>query len=664
MTPRRVLADPLRREGASVAARRARERERAAIVPSVLERGLVAALAAAIPLYLALRGGAYDIVVRQEAGLVLWWGLAVAFLAGVLPRARPARAARLPLLAVALLVGWGALSLLWTSSAEQTFAELARTLDYAGIVVLAYAAVHGGTWRWAAGGLSAGILALPVVSIASRLDPSAFPADVAAQAFPGGRLGWPLGYWNAIGCWADMAIAAGLAWSVHARRASLRELSLAAVPFAGAAAYLSYSRTAVAGSALAVILAVALSRNRASALLHALVAGLGTGLLILVIRGQPAIADAHGSAGAGWVALALVLAALACAAAARWTARRPAGPSRALREARLALALAAAAAIAAGVLLGPPAASRSSLAASSRSGPPIASADPSARLVSLSSPRYEIWSSALRAFESRPLTGIGPGTFQFWWPRDSRSGQQLLDAHSLPLETLAELGLPGLAFLLAFLGGLAALALRARRRLAKPPDIAAAAALVAAFAVYLLHASVDWMWEVPAVSATAIGAIAIAGAATGERRHRRRRLSGGLVAAVCLAILAGAVQVPGIVSADRLRAAEQDALLGFDREALDLADQAVRAEPWAASPYAARAFAELRARRPAAALADAREAVSRERESWRLRLLLAHAEAAAQNDAAARRAIGSAVRLGAPRAVASSAGKALRGASR
>src|SRR5438477_9318738 len=53
----------------------------------------VLAFAAAVGMVLAyaLPGGTYDVVIRQEYGVVLWWGFAVAVACGLLPRVRPSR---------------------------------------------------------------------------------------------------------------------------------------------------------------------------------------------------------------------------------------------------------------------------------------------------------------------------------------------------------------------------------------------------------------------------------------------------------------------------------------------------------------------------------------------------------------------------------------------
>ena len=78
------------------------------------------------------------------------------------------------------------------------------------------------------------------------------------------------------------------------------------------------------------------------------------------------------------------------------------------------------------------------------------------------------------------------------------------DAHSLEMEVAAELGLPGLLALGMMICGTALAARRAMRAHA-----AAAAGPTAALLVWFLHASIDWDWQLPAVS---LPAIALTGA--------------------------------------------------------------------------------------------------------------------------------------------------------
>jgi hypothetical protein len=66
------------------------------------------------------------------------------------------------------------------------------------------------------------------------------------------------------------------------------------------------------------------------------------------------------------------------------------------------------------------------------------------------------------------------------------------------LQTMAELGLVGVAGLLAFLGGIVD---AARRALRVTP---LAAGPVAGLVAYFAHAPLDWDWEMPAVTLVAI----------------------------------------------------------------------------------------------------------------------------------------------------------------
>jgi O-antigen ligase len=113
--------------------------------------------------------------------------------------------------------------------------------------------------------------------------------------------------------------------------------------------------------------------------------------------------------------------------------------------------------------------------------------------------RYAYWRVAWRAFKHEPLRGVGAGGWAVWWLRDRPFADAAADAHSLPLQTLAELGLVGLCLLLTFFGGIAFAAVRAMR--ASP---ALAAGPVGALVVYLIHAPLDWDWQMPAVTLVAL----------------------------------------------------------------------------------------------------------------------------------------------------------------
>ena len=114
--------------------------------------------------------------------------------------------------------------------------------------------------------------------------------------------------------------------------------------------------------------------------------------------------------------------------------------------------------------------------------------------------RAPYWQTARHLAALHPLAGSGAGTFAALY-HGALPGH---DAHSLYLQTLAELGAVGLVLVLAVF--LVPLAASVRRGLAAP-----AGGLVA----YLLAAGVDWDWQLPVVT---IAALALAAAGVRNRR--------------------------------------------------------------------------------------------------------------------------------------------------
>jgi O-antigen ligase len=97
--------------------------------------------------------------------------------------------------------------------------------------------------------------------------------------------------------------------------------------------------------------------------------------------------------------------------------------------------------------------------------------------------RAQLWRAAWRAGVSRPLTGVGAGAFR-----------TVAGAHSIELQTFAELGAVGIAALALFLlhGGVA---------------VRASGVAAAVFALWLVVSSVDWMWQLPACTIPALLAV-------------------------------------------------------------------------------------------------------------------------------------------------------------
>ena len=134
------------------------------------------------------------------------------------------------------------------------------------------------------------------------------------------------------------------------------------------------------------------------------------------------------------------------------------------------------------------------VAAVEEDGP--ASGATAARLASTGSNRYDYWAVAAGAFADQPLRGTGAGGFAVAWRRERTVAEGARDAHSLYVETAAELGLVGVLLLAAAFGGVVASA-----RHVPAPALAGPAAALAAWA---LHAGLDWDWELPALTLVAV----------------------------------------------------------------------------------------------------------------------------------------------------------------
>lgn len=602
--------------------------------PSGSASALAFLAAAVLAVACAMPGGSYDLVIRQEAGLVIWWVLALGFAFGLLPRVRPRALVGAPLAALLLLGLWTLLSLAWTESDERTLGEVTRVAGYLGLLVLVVSTLDRNTWRSAVAGLAAGSLVVAGLAAGSRLAPELFPRDPVRALSPG-RLNYPFNYWNAVGAWGAMAVTAGLAWSVAARRPLFRALFLAAVPIAALSIYLSYSRASIAGIAAGLICLLALSRHRLLMLVHLLAAGAASGLAILAVRGEPAVARGEAGGDASGTLAALAAGAVLCALVAglTWVARADRRWRMPTRAGRVAVVAGLATVLLAGALAGPGAASRAWDSFKDQGGTASQEArqattnDPARRLGDLHGSRYEVWSSALDGYRANAGLGTGAGTFEFTWNRDGRSPEFVRDAHSIYLEPLSELGFPGAALTLAFLVAALVVSALVLRRATRSRTHAAAVAAIAVFVVFLVQAGVDWMWESTAVTVLALGGVGAMWA-----RHSATggppRIPALARAAMCVASLVACLLfVPGLASTSLVRKSQESVRAGNLGQARQRADDAVAAAPWAMTPRLQRGLVSEAGGELRSAQIDIADAASREPENWRPVLLLARVQA-------------------------------------
>ena len=110
--------------------------------------------------------------------------------------------------------------------------------------------------------------------------------------------------------------------------------------------------------------------------------------------------------------------------------------------------------------------------------------------------RVAYWRVAAKDLKSHVAVGSGAGTYAAYWSRHpQRAYFAPLHAHSLYLETGAELGAVGLVLLLAMLAlPLSEIGSRDAIRLGA----------TCGFLAFVLHAGVDWDWDVPVVTTAAL----------------------------------------------------------------------------------------------------------------------------------------------------------------
>jgi hypothetical protein len=453
------------------------------------------------PTVIAFFSGGYFDEPRLVAAIVAWALVALAAVVArrPLPRGRPAR---LTVAGMALLTAFTGLSIAWAPLKAAAVGDLQRLVLYLGVVVAACALLRPLRVR----ALVEPVLALgALVTIGYGLSERLLPGAISLQrsASAGGRLQQPLTYWNAMGALAAIGAVLCVRIAGDTRRSpALRAAAAAAVAPLGLGLWLSFSRGALAAVAVGLLALALAAPTRVQ--LRAIAIGVASA--VPVAAATAALAGVRTYAGSlssrehqGLLMLALLTGVMAAAAFAqtRLGRREPSGafalPRRAPLIAGLAVLVCVGAVVAAGIQERRP------------GGAPAVGAT-TQRLSSVESNRYAYWRVALATFADHPLVGDGTRSFEADWLQRRNIPDPARDAHSLYIETAAELGLVGLAALALFLGSAAVAAVRAWRL-----DQALAAGPIAAVCVWLFHAALDWDWEMPAVSLVAlvlIGALA------------------------------------------------------------------------------------------------------------------------------------------------------------
>lgn len=581
-----------------------------------------AAVLLALALVLAVQNGGFAVTTWYPAALF------VLALAGVVAATSAAATpgwlgVRAPLLVLGLFVAWCFTTLLWSEAPGLSWDGANRTLLYA----LVFAIVTMRAWpvgpaRWAVltvvlaiAGLAVGVL----VDSGLRADP--------ASLFTQNRLALPLGYSNAtanlwlIGCLPGLWLACdrALPWPV-------RGLALGASALLAQVAVLSQSRGSVVAFALAALLLVLIAPRRwpvALAIGVVVAAVAATSEPLLQVHDAPLREIGAELAGARG---AILLAALAATVLGMLGALLDAGVTRVLGDRarrhgdRLLAGLGVAALVAGAVSVGNPVSWAGDRWDDFRSSGYTKVDSGGARFNgSLGSNRYDFYRVGLDEFSAHPLRGVGVDAFGPGYLRLGRSDETPRYAHSLPIALLAETGVVGALLFAGFLLLAIGAGVRARGRPhRRAPGAGPAVAALAGFAAFGFGASVDWLWQFPALGVLGFGLLGIAARTGGAdavvdpRRHGSRLAValgslGMIVAALSLAL-------PGAAARFTRAAYEQsarDAPVAVER-----LDRAASFNRLSADPLLAKAIVLRRAGDARGAEHALDRAVEREPDNW------------------------------------------------
>jgi hypothetical protein len=451
------------------------------------------ALALAGPTALAFFAGGYFGEARGWAGAGAWLAVLLAALAGArLPRSRPVM---LALGGLALLAGWTLLSMLWAPIEGNAYHAGQIAVLYLGALLGSAMLFRGRAARMVEPVLATGTLIVIGYGLSERLLPGflQFSASLSAE----GRLEQPLTYWNAMGELAAIGIVLCVRLAGDGTRPRvMRSLAAGATAPLGLALYISFSRGALFAclAGLVALMVLAPTREQLGALVRGVAAAVLAAAAGAPFQGVASLIGTRStreSQGAITLVLLVVIAALAVLAQAIATRRERPGELRIPRRSPFIAAAVICAGLAVAIVLGAHESNRGHQTLSSGA----------VRLTSLQSNRYAYWSVALRAFASEPLHGVGAGAWSVYWLRWRHVSEAAQDTHSLPLQTLAELGVVGAILLALFILGTV---LAARRAVGLTT---LAAGPTAAWVVYLVHAPLDWDWEMPALTLVAMVAV-------------------------------------------------------------------------------------------------------------------------------------------------------------
>lgn len=607
--------------------------------------------------YFAFHSGGFYPGPSAYVAMLLCLVLAVRVMAAQTPFAGLSPSLLVAVGSLALYSVWTLVSGAWSHAPGEARVEFDLPLVYAlAMLLLGSVQRTRSRLKWVLRSLAVASTIVCTCGLITRLLPHLWPTS---PEIANNRLSFPVTYWNVLGLVAALGIVLCLHFSSELHEPGPRRVvAAAAIPILATTLYFTFSRGAIASCVIAVLAYVLIGRPR----------GILSSLVAIVPPTAVAIKDAYGAnllatpdpttAGAVVQGHRVAIAVVGCVLGAallrtvlvfsldRGLRGFALPPQLRRRTARTAWASLATITLVAVVALNGTLSNEYH-----RFVHPTAGSNPQDLRARLTDPsnngRLEYWRVAWQQFKTRPLAGQGAGTYQEAWTKYRRVDYPVLDAHSLYLETLGELGIVGLALLLTTI---VTVLVRVVAR-ARGSGRALYAAVFAVLLAYAIHAGVDWDWEMPVVTIIffALGGFALARrphepAHSASRAPVGTRWRGGwairsALAAAC--ILVGLL--PGYVwlSQRKLDAASYAFSQGDCVTARGDALSAISILGNRAEPYELASYCDLRLGMNQAALAAMNKAVSLDPNNWNYRygLVLMRAATGLDPRQAAREAL-------------------------
>ncbi len=491
---------------------------------------------------------------------------------------------------------WNLASVSWSYYPARSFDEFIRAVLYLSGFGLFYLYLARREWLAWLGHL---FVAIAVIVAIRALLGKILPGQISdPDPFGANRLNYPITYWNTLAVFMGMAFVIGLrVIADRGTRLITRYLYGPALFLFMVTIFYTVSRAGIAMLLVAIGIFLVTSTNRLRAVLQTAVAFFWMGIVVLIsyawlpstIESQPA--EALKSSQGHTLGLVLLVMMLLVAGT-QWILaqfeKRITVSAELGRKIGMGLGIAAVTVVLVGFI--------GFTSTGSRGGPfswtkarveSFTSVTKGAstetieeRLFTTQSERYQEWQAAVETFKEKPLTGTGAATWVVGWLKWRPFDMISKDGHSWFFENLSELGIIGAGLTIAFVAVFFTISISDLRRMKRGRKREIYGAFFAAATMLLVHAMIDWDWEMPVIFlsffmftgalmrfgqlsrvADSEGEEAAIAAATGKGKSRGAWISrdllgwAGILGVLCL--VAMALTIPPMLSTNRMDKAKE-----------------------------------------------------------------------------------------------------------